>query len=227
MRKPALITIFAALTLVVLLLATYTFINFIELIAGCIYYSPQRPVRNTVIVGKVVKIENQGEWIVSDFRLCNTKPFNLARVKVFTPKNEAYVIVGEEKDKGGGIDYSWQTTPITKIDSILNKDNLLVIRIEEFNSKEQIENSFLSVAPPPESNMENLECNDIPRCKSRLEYFNTNGLKQITFLENLRNKKAFFLLNNFISGDSVIFSTEFGKVDSIERFRQLTEGLML
>lgn len=204
---------------ITLLFLVFLFNRILGIFPNCVYYNPNRDGSAVYLVGKVTGIQEKGNWFIGNLKLCNAGLFSVANVRIYTPKNEAYFDVGEEIVYKGTEGYQWNKVSLDKFVSTVNKNNLFAIRVEELKSKEAVRALFKDLG--------DFVCQDQNICRNRLEFVETQGLSQSKFLNNLKKRNFLPLFWNFISGEAVIYSSKFGKVESSERFKQLTNGSLL
>lgn len=201
-----------------LFLLLYLLNGVIKVFPDCVYYNSEgnEPV---YLVGKVTGIQEKENWIVSSLELCDDSLFTVAKVKIYTPKDEGLFDVGEELVHEGTEAYQWNKVSIDIFDSVANKNNLLAVRVEELKSEEAVLALF--------EGFEDFDCENRVICRNRIGFVRRHGPSQTSFLNNLKNKNIIPLFLDFITGEAVVYSKDFGKVDSVERFRQLTDGLLI
>jgi len=197
----------------------YFFNGAISAFNQCTYYNPNKEDRNIAFFGKITQIKQEENWIISNLQLCDSELGNIAHVKIYTPKDSFYFDLGEKIIYKKTPAYHWNKREMSEFSSIITKDNPFAVKVEELKSEKEILDSF--------EKFENFNCAETEICKNRVEFFKTQGTAQINFLNNLKSKKIIPLLFDFITGKAIIYSQEFGQVDSKEDFDQLTKGLLL
>lgn len=189
-----------------------------KIFPDCIYYNSEGD-GLVYLVGRVTGIQEEGNWIVSSLELCDDSLFTIAKVKVYTPKDEGLFDVGEELVYEGTQAYQWNKFSIDVFDSVVNKNNLIAVRVEELRSEEDVRALF--------EEFEDFDCEKQAICKNRIDFVRRHEPFQTSFLNNLKNKNITPLFLNFITGKAVVYSKEFGKVESLEKFKQLTDELLM
>lgn len=197
----------------------YLFNRTLNVFPDCVYYDLEKDEPIVYLVGKVTEIKEKGDWFISNLELCNDGLFSVVNVRIYTPKNEAYIDVGEEITHKGTEGYQWNKLPTDIFGSVANKNNLLAVRVEELKSKEAVLGLFKDLG--------DFDCKSEVICKNRLEFVQARGLSQVNFLNNLKNQNFLPLFLDFVSGKAVVYSREFGKVESLEHFKQLKDSLLL
>lgn len=197
----------------------YLFNRTLNVFPNCVYYGPKQDKPTVYLIGKVTRVQEKSDWFISNLELCDNSLFNIANVQIYTPKNEAYFDVGGEITYKETQGYQWNKFPIDTFKSVVNKNNLLAVRVEELKSKEAVLGLF--------KDLKDFDCESQAICRNRLVFVQAQGLLQVNFLNNLKSKNIFPLFLDFVSGKAVVYSQEFGKVKSLEHFKQLKDRLLL
>lgn len=208
--------IFSVILLIFLFLFLYLFNRTLNIFPNCVYYNPKRDEPVIYLTGKVTDIQEKDNWFISNLELCNASLFGVAHVRIYTPKNETYFDVGGEIIHKGTAGYQWKKVSLDKFISIANKHNFLAVQVEELKTEEAVLALF--------KDLDGFDCQNEVICRNRLEFVKAQGPAQVNFLYNLKKRNFLPLFWDFVSGKAVVYSQKFGKVESLERFKQLTDS---
>lgn len=189
----------------------------VEIADNCIYYN-QRQAPNTItVLGRVSGTTREGNWYVSRFKICDRLPFNFASIKLYTPR-DVFFSLGEEGVYEGTASYQWQQFKTSEITSKLNVTDLYAVQLEELISEADIMKLF--------QDFQDIECENIPICQSKIDFLKTKARGQQGFFSRLKQNQPALMLD-FLSSRAKAYTTKFGKVESASRFKELTTGLFL
>lgn len=186
---------------------------------SCVYINFDRPDRNVILFGRVERVREQGGWIMTRLRLCGSGLTGAAAVEVLTPANAGLVDIGEEAQYRGQPVFHWVKQNMHVFRQFVVPGRFLALRPEEIKSEAALTEQY---SQRPEDN-----CQSIPICRSRLEFYRRHDPQSTVFLSHLKEKNFLGLTVDLTLGRAVVFSEQFDRVPSLTDFRRLSKKLTL
>jgi hypothetical protein len=190
-----------------------------KLVTDCIHVQPNLQGKNIIFFGKITRVEEQDDWFISYLSLCNSWLGNIYPLKIYTPRQYFVFSLGEEITFENSRGYHWLKKDVNQFKKTVTNLKAAIVRPEKLESTEQVLDKFTDTA--------NFSCEQSTLCTSEKSFVNIYGKEQVAFLKKNESRQVVPVLLDIITGKAIVFSMDFGEVQSKDNFKILTEENLL